>query len=181
MCTESFLCAGEDEIMALRKIITTENPILRQKAKKIHRFDPSLQKLVDDMFETMHAAHGVGLAAPQIAQSIRVFVAEYEDEDRHYKVALFNPEIIKAEGEARGTEGCLSIPGYVGENIRRATKILVKGQDVRGKQIRVPAEGWFARILQHEIDHLDGVLFLDRLDSPDDLHEVSEEEEEAAS
>lgn len=164
--------------MALRKIITTENPILRQKAKKIHRFDPSLQKLVEDMFETMHAANGVGLAAPQIAQSIRVFVAEYEDENGHYKVALFNPEIIKAEGEARGTEGCLSIPGYVGENIRRATKILVKGQDVHGKQIRVPAEGWFARILQHEIDHLDGVLFLDRLDSPDDLHEVREGEEE---
>ena len=81
--------------MALRKIITTENPILRQKAKKVHRFDPSLQKLVNDMFETMQEANGVGLAAPQIALSIRVFVAEYEDR----KVAIFNPEIIKAEGE----------------------------------------------------------------------------------
>jgi peptide deformylase len=159
--------------MAIRKIITTENPILRQKAKKIHRFDPSLQKLVDDMFETMHEAHGVGLAGPQIAHSIRVFVAEYED----HKVAIFNPEIVKAEGEERGTEGCLSIPGYAGDNIRRATKILVKGQDVRGKQIRVPAEGWFARVLQHEIDHLDGILFIDRLDSPDDLREVRDDEE----
>ncbi len=104
--------------MAIRKIITTENPILRQKAKKVHRFDPSLQKLVDDMFETMHIAGGVGLAGPQIAQSIRVFVAEYED----HKIAVFNPEIVKAEGEETGPEGCLSIPGYVGENIRRAQK-----------------------------------------------------------
>jgi peptide deformylase len=79
--------------MAIRKIITSENPILRQKAKKVHRFEPSLQKLVDDMFETMHAAHGVGLAAPQIAQSIRVLVAEYDDPETeaHYKAALFNP------------------------------------------------------------------------------------------
>jgi peptide deformylase len=156
--------------MALRKIITTENPILRQKAKKVHRFDPSLQKLANDMFETMHEANGVGLAAPQIAQSIRLFVAEYEGR----KVAMCNPEIIKAEGEELGPEGCLSIPGYIGENIRRATKIVVKGQDLRGKQIRVNAEGWFARILQHEIDHLDGILFLDRLDSPDDLREARE-------
>jgi peptide deformylase len=158
--------------MAIRKIITTENPVLRQKAKKVHRFDPSLQKLVDDMFETMHTAGGVGLAGPQVAQSIRVFVAEYED----HKVAVFNPEIVKAEGEEIGPEGCLSIPGYIGENIRRAAKVLIKGQDVHGKPLRVPAEGWFARILQHEIDHLDGVLFLDRLDRPEDLHEVAEDE-----
>src|SRR5579859_6752377 len=128
--------------MAIHNVITSENPILRQKAKKVHRFDPSISKLIEDMFETMHAAHGVGLAAPQIAQSIRIFVAEYEDR----KVAMFNPEIIKAEGEELGSEGCLSIPGYIGENIRRATKIVVKGQDVRGKPIKTVAEGWFARI-----------------------------------
>src|SRR5438270_14096882 len=156
--------------MPIHKIITAENPILRRKAKKIHHFDPSIQKLADEMFETMHAAHGVGLAAPQIAQSIRLFVAEFEER----KVAMVNPEIVKAEGELLGVEGCLSIPGYVGENIRRAAKILVKGQDVRGKPLRIPAQGWFARILQHEIDHLDGILFLDRLDSPDDLREVRE-------
>jgi peptide deformylase len=154
--------------MALRKIITFDNPILRQKAKKVHRFDPSLHKLVNDMFETMHEANGVGLAAPQIGLSIRVFVAEYEDR----KVAVFNPEIVKAEGEALGTEGCLSIPGYAGDNIRRAAKVLVKGQDVHGKSIRVNAEGWFARILQHEIDHLDGILFTDRLDRPEDLRQL---------
>ncbi|HTI13098.1 MAG TPA: peptide deformylase [Dictyobacter sp.] len=164
--------------MAIRKIITTENPILRQKAKKVHRFDPSLKKLVDDMFETMHVANGVGLAAPQIAQSIRVFVAEFED----HKIAVFNPEIVKAEGEEIGPEGCLSIPGYVGENIRRASKIQVKGLDVRGKPIKLSAEGWFARILQHEIDHLDGILFIDRLDRPEDLREAGSEdfEEEPA-
>lgn len=164
--------------MAMRKIITTENPILRQKAKKVRRFEPSLQKLIDDMFETMHAANGVGLAAPQIALSIRLFVAEYEDPEKNtrYKVAIFNPEIIKAEGEELGSEGCLSIPGYIGENIRRAAKIVVKGQDMRGKPIRVSAEGWWARILQHEIDHLDGILFLDRLDHPEDLLEVQEED-----
>ncbi len=159
--------------MAVRKIITTENPILRQKAKKIHHFDPSLQKLINDMFETMHAAGGVGLAAPQIAQSIRIFVAEFEDR----KVAMINPEIVKSEGEVLGREGCLSIPGYYGDNIRRAEKVVVKGQDVRGKAIKVIAEGWFARVLQHEIDHLDGILFLDRLDTPEDLHEVTEEDE----
>lgn len=162
--------------MAVHKIITSENPILRQKAKKVHRFDASMQKLVDDMFETMHAAHGAGLAAPQIALSIRLFVAQYEEN----KIALFNPEIVKAEGEELGAEGCLSIPGYVGENIRRASTVVVKGQDVRGKPVRVRAEGWYARVLQHEIDHLDGILFLDRLDRPEDLREVSEEELEEA-
>src|SRR2546426_2009988 len=171
--------------MALQKIITAENPILRQKGKKIHRFDASIQKLADDMFETMHAAHGVGLAGPQIARSLRIFVAEYEEHMAdesivHHKVAMVNPEIIKAEGEELGTEGCLSIPGYVGDNIRRATSVVVKGQDAHGKAIRVRAEGWFARILQHETDHLDGILFLDRLDRPEDLREVTEGELEEA-
>ena len=158
--------------MAIHKVITAENPILRQKAKKVRHFDPSIQRLIDDMFEIMHAAHGVGLAAPQIAISQRIFVAEYEDR----KVAMVNPEIVKAEGEELGTEGCLSIPGYVGDNIRRATTVIVKGQDARGKNIRVRAEGWLARVLQHEIDHLDGILFIDRLDRPEDLREVTEGE-----
>ncbi|HEY0756294.1 MAG TPA: peptide deformylase [Ktedonobacteraceae bacterium] len=160
--------------MAIRTIVTAENPVLRQKAKKVHRFDASIQKLIDDMFETMHAAHGAGLAAPQIDLSVRIFVAEYEER----RIVIINPEIIKAEGEVSGSEGCLSIPGYYGDNIRRAENVVVKGQDVRGKDIRVRAEGWLARILQHEIDHLDGILFLDRLDSPEDLREVSSAEEE---
>ncbi|HET8912348.1 MAG TPA: peptide deformylase [Ktedonobacteraceae bacterium] len=160
--------------MAIQKIITSENPILRQKAKKVHRFDSSIPRLISDMFETMHISNGVGLAAPQIAISLRIFVAEYEER----KVAMINPEIVKAEGEQIGPEGCLSIPGYIGDNIRRAEKIVVKGLDQKGKPMKVEAEGWFARIMQHEIDHLDGILFLDRLDSPNDLRELTDEEEE---
>jgi peptide deformylase len=164
--------------MSIRRIITVENPILRKKAKKVHRFDSSLPKLIDDMFETMHAANGVGLAAPQIALSIRLLVAEFEDEEtgKHHKLAIFNPEIVKQEGEELGTEGCLSIPGFAGDNIRRAAKISVKGQDVHGKAIKVNAEGWWARILQHEIDHLEGILFPDRLDRQEDLRELREED-----
>ncbi len=159
--------------MALRKIVTVENPILRQKAKRVTRFDASVKRLVDDMIETMRAANGVGLAAPQVAQSLRILVAEYEDRLE----VLINPEIIKTSGEQIGPEGCLSIPGYVGENIKRAMMVVVKGRDVHGKEIRVRADGFFARILQHEIDHLDGILYLDRLERPEDLRRVEEDEE----
>jgi peptide deformylase len=155
--------------MSIREIIITDDPILHQKAKKVHHFDPSLQRLVDDMFETMHDVGGDGLAAPQIAQSLRVFVAHYED----HKIAIFNPEIVKTDGESLGSEACLSTPGFEGRQIRRSARILVKGQDVRGKQIRISANGWFARILQHEIDHLDGIVYTDRLNSSDDLHMMS--------
>jgi peptide deformylase len=159
--------------MALRKIITVENPVLRQKAKRVTRFDASIKRLVDDLIETMHAANGVGLAAPQIAQSLRVLVAEFEDRLE----VLINPEIVKASGEQIGLEGCLSIPGYVGENIKRAMMVVIKGRDVHGKEIRIRADGFFARILQHEIDHLDGILYLDRLERPEDLRRVEEDEE----
>ncbi|HEX9035754.1 MAG TPA: peptide deformylase [Ktedonobacterales bacterium] len=150
--------------MAKRKILVVDNPderrILRQKAKKISRFDPYLQRLIDDMWDTMRDAPGVGLAAPQVGQSIRVLVAEYEDE----AVALVNPEIIKrAEESELGTEGCLSIPGYVGDDVPRSLAITVKARDAKGKEIRVKAEGWYARILQHEIDHLDGILYTDHI------------------
>ena len=146
--------------MALRKIYTLDHPVLRRKAKKISRFDQYIERLVSDMFETMRAAPGVGLAAPQIGESIRVLVAEYEDQS----VALVNPEIIKRSEEMLlGTEGCLSIPGVVGEDVPRHATVTVKARNPRGKEIRVSAEGWFARILQHEIDHLDGVLFIDRI------------------
>ena len=160
--------------MAIRELIFYGNPILRQEAKKIHHFDTTLPKLVQDMFETMHANDGVGLAAPQIALSIRLFVVECTDPDtkKYYKVAMTNPEIIKAEGEQMGLDGCLSIPGYYGANVRRAAHVVVKGQDVRGKPMRISAEGYFAWALQHEIDHLNGILYLDRLDRPEDLHEV---------
>ena len=146
--------------MALRKIYTLDHPVLRRKAKKISHFDSYVERLVHDMFETMRAAPGVGLAAPQIGESIRVLVAEYEDQS----VALVNPEIIKRSEEMLlGTEGCLSIPGVVGEDVPRHATVTVKARNPRGKEIRVNADGWFARILQHEIDHLDGVLFIDRI------------------
>ena len=160
--------------MAVRDLVFYGNPILRQKARKIHRFDASLPKLVQNMFETMHAYNGVGLAAPQIAQSLRLFVVECTDQEtgKHYKVAMANPEIIKAEGEQRGVDGCLSIPGYYGVNVRRAAHVVVKGKDMHGKPLRVSAEGLFAWALQHEIDHLNGILYIDRLDRPEDLREI---------
>ncbi len=150
--------------MALRRIWTIDNPaenkLLRTRAKKISRFDAHLQKLVDDMFETMRAAPGVGLAGPQIGETIRVLVAEYEDE----RLALVNPEIIKRSDEILyGTEGCLSIPGVVGDDVPRASAVTVKARDPHGKEIRIKADDWFARILQHEIDHLDGILFTDHI------------------
>lgn len=172
--------------MAIRPILTREHPVLRRKALKVSRFDASLDRLVQDMWETMHDAPGVGLAAPQIGVPLRVLVAEWrgdeEDGQAEQRVALVNPELVKrSKEELLGTEGCLSIPGYVGDNIRRAAAVTVKARDPRGKEVRVHAEGWFARILQHEIDHLDGVLFTDRLDRPDDLREVTEAEAQDAA
>ncbi|HET8845272.1 MAG TPA: peptide deformylase [Ktedonobacteraceae bacterium] len=165
--------------MAIRKLVYYGDPLLRQKAKKIHRFDDSLPRLVQDMFETMVANDGVGLAAPQIGLSIRLFIAEGTDRetDKHFKVVMANPEIIKAEGEQIGVDGCLSIPGYYGTNVRRADRVVVRGQDLRGKPMRVSAQGYFAWALQHEIDHLDGILFLDRLDRPEDLHKLRLEDD----
>ncbi len=166
--------------MAKRKILVVDNPterrILRAKAKKVSRFDTSLERLITDMWETMRDAPGVGLAAPQVGESIRVLVAEYEDE----AVALVNPEIIKrSEDEELGAEGCLSIPGYVGDGVARALAITVKARDPKGKEVRVKAEGWFARILQHEIDHLDGVLYTDRIPA-DQVRVVTEEDLDVA-
>jgi peptide deformylase len=162
--------------MAKRRILVIDDPnerrILRAKAKKVSRFDAHLERLVADMWDTMRAAPGVGLAGPQVGESIRVLVAEYEDEE----VALVNPEIIKrSEDEESGTEGCLSIPGYIGEGVLRSTAITVKGRDPKGKEIRVKADGWFARILQHEIDHLDGILYTDRI-TPDKVRPVTEDD-----
>jgi len=172
--------------MAVRDILTAEYSVLRQKAKKVKRVDASTQKLIDDMFESMHAANGLGLAAPQVGVSLRVLVIELpKDEedpgprpprrasDGSEPIALVNPEIVKAEGEQFGEEGCLSIPGYVGM-VRRAMKVTVKGLNRKGKEVRVKGEGLLARALQHEIDHLDGVLFTDRLEKPEDLYRLTE-------
>jgi peptide deformylase len=161
--------------MAVRETVMYGDPILRRKARRVPRFDAALPRLVADMFATMHAARGVGLAAPQIGLSIRLLVVELDDPagGQHHKVALANPEIVAAQGEQIGSDGCLSIPGYYGANVRRAAEVVVRAQDPRGKPVRLAATGLFAWALQHEIDHLDGILFLDRLDRPEDLRPIA--------
>lgn len=152
--------------MALRKIVTLPDDVLRRKARKVTDFGADLQELIDDMVETMREAPGVGLAAPQVAVPLRVIVVEFGDEEDEEAPAklytLVNPEIIRASNEyVVGAEGCLSIPGFVGD-VERSEAITVKGLNRRGKPTRIKAGGWLARIFQHEIDHLDGVLFIDR-------------------
>src|SRR5512135_331636 len=152
--------------MAIREIVTLPQPILRHKARKVSDFGPEFQELVEDMIETMRQAPGVGLAAPQVDESIRLIVVEYGDEENEdippklYVVA--NPEITRTSQDTLvGTEGCLSIPGIVGD-VERFEAVTVKGLNRQGKPMTVKAKGWLARIFQHEIDHLDGILFVDR-------------------
>jgi peptide deformylase len=169
--------------MALREIITSKNPILRRKAKKAAKITPELRALADDMVETMRAAPGVGLAAPQVAESVRLFVAELEESEENpgsgRTYIIFNPEFVwKSDEITDGVEGCLSIPGWAGE-VTRHHKVVVKGLDRSGRRIRVEAEGWLARVFQHEMDHLDGVLFTDRISDPEKIWPIKEGEEEA--
>jgi peptide deformylase len=156
--------------MTLRKIVTLPDPVLRRKARAITKFDKDLGILIDDMVETMREAPGVGLAAPQIGLSERFIVIEYyereedeENEEAPKKVwAVINPEIVKtSEEKLMGVEGCLSIPGLLGE-VERHAEVQVKGLNRHGKPMKIKAKGWLARIFQHEIDHLNGVLFPDR-------------------
>ena len=172
--------------MAERPIVVAGDPVLRRKAKKTRSFGPSLQSLVKDMLDSMHAANGLGLAAPQIAVPLRVIVIEMPpladeegNEIQPSQLYVFcNPQIIEASGEEEGQEGCLSVPGLVGD-VKRAVAVTVKGQDARGRRIRTKAEGLLARAFQHEIDHLNGILFTDRVESLDKLHRVSDDEETA--
>lgn len=152
--------------MAIREIVTLPAPVLRRKARKVTDFGQELQDLIEDMIETMRAAPGVGLAAPQVNESLRVIVVEFgdeEDEEAPRKLyVVVNPEIVRYSKETvTGTEGCLSIPGFVGE-VERFQAVTIKGFNRHGKPQRIRAEGWLARIFQHEIDHLEGVLYIDR-------------------
>jgi peptide deformylase len=152
--------------MTVQNIYTFREDVLRQKAQPVDTFDAELQTLVDDMIETMRVAPGVGLAAPQIGVSKRVIVVEFGDEyDETIPERLFvlvNPEIVQqSEDQIEGIEGCLSVPGLVGE-VARAQSVTVRGQDQRGKKVTIRAQGWLARIFQHEIDHVNGVLYTDR-------------------
>ncbi len=174
--------------MGIRTIVTLPDPVLRRRARVVSTFDKDLQILIDDMIETMRQAPGVGLAAPQVGVSQRLIVIEYAEppeEDgepapdagqagaqvgakpvrKEVKPKLYvmaNPEIVKASKEmVTGVEGCLSIPGLVGE-VERYSMVQVKGQNRRGQPMKVKAEGWLARIFQHEVDHINGVVFPDR-------------------
>ncbi len=152
--------------MSVKEIVTLPQAILRHKARKVSDFGPGFQTLVEDMIETMRQAPGVGLAAPQVGESTRLIVVEYGDEENEETppklYVLANPEITRSsEDTVLGTEGCLSIPGIQGD-VERLAAVTVKGLNRHGRPMTVKAKGWLARIFQHEIDHLDGVLFVDR-------------------
>jgi peptide deformylase len=162
--------------MAVLEILTSENPRLRIKAHRVPRVDDSVRRLMDDMVDTMLAAPGVGLAATQVGVSLRVIVMKIDNQ----LFTLANPEIVRSSGEQTGYEGCLSVPGLIGE-VTRAEKVTARALNRAGKEVRIRGEGLLARAIQHEIDHLDGVLFVDRLTSLDTLHEVEAGTEEAAA
>jgi len=145
-----------------------DNHVLRQKTKRVPSTDGSIQRLIDDMIQTMQQANGVGLAAPQVGVSLRVIVLQMPEQE---PIALINPEIIKRAEEQKVTEGCLSVPGYYGE-IKRSAKVTVKGKDRHGKAVRIKAAGLMAEALEHEIDHLNGFLYIDHVESPEKLHKI---------
>ena len=176
----------------IRKIVTVPQAVLREKAKPIRQITPEIDTLIDDMIETMREAPGVGLAAPQVGVGVQVIVVEYaegsedadpdteaEAEPRPKKLyAVVNPEITRqSKGTEPGTEGCLSIPDYLGE-VERFNTVTVKGRDRHGKSFKLKTKGWMARIFQHEIDHINGVLFIDRTDN---IWKAEPEEEQEAS
>ena len=167
--------------MAIRPILTAADPVLRERTKRVSSFDASLHRLLDDMVETMRDAPGVGLAANQVGVPLQVAVVEVEEK----VTELVNPEIVRSSGEQLDWEGCLSIPGYVAE-VTRAEKVTVKARDRHGKEFRIKGTELLGRALQHEIDHLRGRLYIDLLDSLDELVRVgeaatSEVEEDAAA
>ena len=154
--------------MAVIPIRLAPDPVLRKKAKRVKVFDNTLQRLIDDMRETMHDAGGVGLAAPQVGVPLRVIVIGIPEEE---DIVLINPQILNKFGERIVNEGCLSIPGYIGE-VTRAVAVTVKGKAPSGKEIRLKGEDMLAHALEHEIDHINGILYIDHLESPDKLKKL---------
>jgi len=171
--------------MSLRRIVTisdADSAVLRQRTRKVRSFGAELEALANDMLETMRESYGLGLAAPQVGLPMRMFVAEVpldEEEPEETKAYVFvNPKIIKASRqEVQREEGCLSIPGIYGQ-IWRADEVVVKAQDPHGKEFRLRARGLLARVIQHEVDHLDGILFVDRVAEEDGLYRYVEKDEE---
>ncbi|MBI4216351.1 MAG: peptide deformylase [Chloroflexi bacterium] len=160
--------------MAVRPVLKAPDPKLTQRAKKVTSFDASLQALIEDMVETMHHVNGVGLAAPQIGVPLRLCVIQLPDTEE--LLVLANPEIVKTKGEREVSEGCLSVPGYRG-NIKRALEVTVKGRDRYGKAIRLKATELLAQALEHELDHLNGILYIDHLESPEHLYKIEAQKE----
>ncbi len=147
-----------------------DDPMLRKKAKRVPGIDKSIQRLIDDMVETIQQVNGVGLAAPQVGVPLRVIVLRMPGEE---PMAIINPEVVKRVGEQEVTEGCLSIPDYFGE-LKRSASVTVKGQDRQGKAIRIKATGLMAEALEHEIDHLNGVLYIDRAEKLFKLRKIED-------
>jgi peptide deformylase len=167
--------------MVVRRILTADEPILREKTKRVADFDASLHRLLDDLLETMRDAPGIGLAANQVGVPLQVAVIEIDGK----VTELINPKLVRRSGSMVDWEGCLSIPGFVAE-VERAEKVTVKARDRHGKEFRVKGDELLGRALQHEIDHLNGVLYIDYLESLEELVRVSEasdtvKEEAAAS
>jgi peptide deformylase len=164
---------GAGAIMTLREIRTLPDPVLRKNAKKVAMISSETRRLIEDMVDTMRAAPGVGLAATQVGVSQRVIVVEYADEPdesppegapppKPVLYALINPEITRSSRKkVSGIEACLSVPGFAGE-VERSEEVVVKGFNAKGSPVRIRAKGWLARIFQHEVDHINGILFVDR-------------------
>jgi peptide deformylase len=149
--------------MAIKKIFTFPDPVLRQKVETVTNFDASLKQLAADLTETMYAAPGAGLAANQIGVCLRIVVFDVSDDEEEKKhLVLVNPEIIEKEGCQVDEEGCLSVIDLTA-NVERYSKLVVRAQDLDGKTWEFPAEDFFARVIQHELDHLNGILFIDHL------------------
>jgi len=160
--------------MAVIPVRVFPDPILKEKSKRVRTIDGSVQRLIGSMIETMHSAGGVGLAAPQLGTPLRVIVIGIPGEE---DIALINPEVVRRSGERLVDEGCLSVPGYIGQ-IKRAESVKVKGRDQNGKKIRIKADELLAQALEHEIDHLNGVLYIDYLESMDKLRKIEPGEAE---
>ncbi|NLE43458.1 MAG: peptide deformylase [Chloroflexi bacterium] len=177
--------------MTVLPIVYSDDPLLRKRSHAVRRITPEIRQLVDDMIETMRTNNGIGLAAIQVGVPQRVIVVEMpsepdeeDDEDAPPRPSqlyvLINPEFARQSRQMEdGIEGCLSVPGFVGE-VSRHQRVTIKGMDLRGKAVRIRADGWLARVFQHETDHCNGVLFIDHIDDPEKIWPVAEGEEELA-
>jgi len=170
----------------LREIITVGDPRLRQRSLPVEKVTPEIRQLIDDMIDTMYESNGAGLAAVQVGVLQRIIVIDVPEPDEGEEeipgsgelYVVLNPEIIKLSPETEiGTEGCLSVPGYAGK-VERSWEIVVRGLDVRGRPFRLRPKGWVARVFQHEIDHCQGILYIDRLVSPDSIWQIQRGTEE---